>query len=60
MLEITAIQYHLNRYFRTTDLVDFEHALKIPNAPLLKLDSGFAGATGGPPFPPIWLSAKKY
>lgn len=29
------------------------YALNIPNAPLLKLDTGLAGATGGPPFPSI-------
>jgi hypothetical protein len=45
-------------YFKTIEMVDLVWALNIPRAPLLIFESGFAGATGGPPFPPIWLIAK--
>lgn len=37
-----------------------EDALKKPRAPLLKLELGFAGVVGGPPFPEICVIENKY
>jgi hypothetical protein len=47
-------------YFNFTTVLSVEVvcALKIPKAPLLKLEIGFEGATGGPPSPDIWAMAK--